>query len=137
MEIGSSPDTLWDAEQGTTRHQEQIKKDEVKKARMEKLQARLAEEEASLAYARQLEAEELEATRALEDLKQANKSFECPVCVEEYHESFLAKAERCDHVVCRECMLSHVKSQIEEMHWPIFCPMCPSSEDKRGGEWLF
>jgi hypothetical protein len=32
-------------------------------------------------------------------------------------------------------MLQHVKSQVEEAHWPIFCPMCPPQEEHRGSEY--
>lgn len=159
---GTPPDTLWNPEQEAIRLEEQRKKDEDKRKRDEdkrkqdeekrkrdeeqrkrdeeaqqeilRLQALQEQEELSLRYAQQLAMEEEEEMKEFEALKEANKSFECPLCIEEYHESFMVRVEPCDHVVCRDCVLQHVKAQVEETHWPIFCPMCPGTLERRGSK---
>jgi Zinc finger, C3HC4 type (RING finger) len=132
---GTPPDTLWNTEQEALRLKEQQRKDEEALREARRLQALMEEEERSLQYARQLAIEDDRAIKDFEALKEANRSFECPICAEEYHEGFVIHVERCNHDVCRECVLNHVRTQVEEAHWPIFCPMCPGTLEKRGGAW--
>jgi hypothetical protein len=129
---GTPPDTLWNAEREALRLKEQQKKDEEAFREAQRLRA-LEEEERSLQYARQLAMEEENEIMEFEALKEANKSFDCPICAEEYHVGFIIRVDRCNHEVCRECVLNHVRTQVEEAHWPIFCPMCPGTLEKRGG----
>jgi hypothetical protein len=89
----------------------------------------------SLRLAKQLAEEDAVEKKWFDDLKEANKPFECPICAaDDIHEGYTSKAERCDHIVCRDCMINHIKSQIEAAHWPIFCPMCGPDQANRGSE---
>lgn len=118
------------------RLQKEMEAEEESRKAAERIARELAEqEEKSLDLVRQLAAAEDEERAEFEALRHANQTFDCGICADTYHEGFKAQAEPCKHEVCRECMLQHVKSQVEETHWPIFCPMCPPQEEKRGSEY--
>ena len=63
-----------------------------------------------------------------------NQPFDCDLCAETCPASDLAIIEGCEHATCRNCLLLHVKAQISEARWPIWCPMCPAGQKKRGGK---
>lgn len=100
-----------------------------------KLAAQMEDEDldkASRAQIRQMYMEEEEQIRQFELLQRQYKEFDCAVCAESFDEGALARAQGCDHVVCRECMLGQVKAQVEQRHWPVFCPGCAPDAVSRG-----
>lgn len=92
-------------------------------------------DEQSLAQARRMAMEEEEQVRQFQQLQETYKYFECGVCSDEYEDGDGARAHGCEHVVCRGCMLGQVNAQVEQRHWPVFCPLCPADAASRGGEY--
>ncbi|KAG8830300.1 hypothetical protein FRC18_008305 [Serendipita sp. 400] len=95
-------------------------------------QTQLADDEASRLLAMAIAEEEENRLLEFQRLQEAYKTFDCPICGDTFDHGDAAQAERCEHVVCRGCMLGHIKAQIEEAHWPIFCGMCTSDLANRG-----
>jgi hypothetical protein len=104
-----------------------------------RLQAQLtAEEDMSYQLAKQLEEEEMAQIAAFEALQRTeviHQPFDCPICTDTLPPSDLIVVDGCRHSLCRGCVLAHVKAQITQALWPIFCPMCPNTVKKRGGQW--
>jgi Zn finger protein HypA/HybF involved in hydrogenase expression len=99
------------------------------------------EDDASYKLARQIEEEELAQIAAFEALQRAEKEnapFDCPICADTFPRGSQVKIESCgpDCAICRGCLLGHVKAQVEQARWPIFCPTCPNTAPRRGGESL-
>lgn len=71
----------------------------------------------------------------------AQKTFECPICVEKCAEGDLARLEGCEHQFCRECLKGHIESCLEERKFPVPCPLCMTDEKREdkycGGMWPF
>ncbi|PVF96269.1 hypothetical protein CPB86DRAFT_762494 [Serendipita vermifera] len=107
-----------------------------------RLQAQFNEEyEASMRLAQQLEEDDKAQIAAWEALRQkelVHQPFECTICTDMYPPSDSVKVDGCRHTLCRGCLLSHVKAQISEARWPIFCPMCQPDAQRRGvvSRWL-
>lgn len=104
------------------------------------LQAQLtAEDEASLLLVQQLEEEEKSQLAAYELLKRTEaefQPFDCPICVETLPPSDLIIVQGCNHKLCRGCVLGHVKAQVQQNLWPIWCPMCPNTQQRRGSKYV-
>lgn len=107
-----------------------------------RLQAQFTEEgDASWELARRLDAEERAQVAEFEVLQRAEKEnapFDCPICTDTLPRGNLVKIESCAQAcaVCRECLLQHIKAQVEQARWPIFCPICPRDSPRRGGEYF-
>jgi hypothetical protein len=107
-----------------------------------RLQAQFTlEDDASYRLAKQMEEEDqarIAEFEALQRVEKENAPFECPICAETYPRGNLVKIESCGQecAICRDCLLNHVKAQVEQARWPIFCPTCPNTAPKRGGEYL-
>jgi hypothetical protein len=107
-----------------------------------RLQAQFTlEDDASYRLAKQMEEEDqarIAEFEALQRVEKENAPFECPICAETYPRGNLVKIESCGQecAICRDCLLNHVKAQVEQARWPIFCPTCPSTAPRRGGEYL-
>lgn len=105
-----------------------------------RLQAQLQEEEdMSYMLAKQIEEEEKAAAAAFEQLQKteaAFQPFDCPICADTLPPEDLIVVETCRHELCRACVLNHVKAQITQNSWPIFCPMCPNTVKRRGGTYI-
>ena len=104
------------------------------------LQAQIDSERASYELARQLQAQEeavhQEHQRLVQEAARV-KLFDCAVCIEKYPEDYSAPIRSCGHVLCRECMKEHVKSQVNQALWPVRCPMCVADHSRtedHGGE---
>lgn len=107
-----------------------------------RLQAQIDQEEAlslELIMAMQeIDRAEAEALAELQRREIPNQPFDCPLCAETCPVSDLTIVEECKHQTCRDCLLKHVKAQISEARWPIWCPQCPPGQQKRGvvSRWL-
>lgn len=105
-----------------------------------RLQAQfMMEDDASFQLARQFEEEEraqIAAFEALQRVEKENAPFDCPICTDPHPRGNLAKIDSCppECAICRGCLLQHIKAQVEQARWPIFCPTCPSNSPTRGGE---
>jgi hypothetical protein len=103
-----------------------------------RLQAQFAEEEqASFRLAQQLEEQErteVDAFKRLQQQELRNQPFDCSICTDTYPVGDAVSMEQCKHALCRGCVLQHIKSQVTQARWPIFCPMCPNNNPRRGGE---
>jgi len=54
----------------------------------------------------------------------AQRIFDCGVCMDTLPEEFIARVDPCGHPFCRDCVRGYITSQIESRRFPILCPTC-------------
>jgi Ring finger domain len=88
--------------------------------------------------ARQLQMEDERLIRQQEELmRTADLGFECPVCMEMFETGAKSQTDPCGHTLCRECMVSAIKAELDLRRWPILCPICrvtPPENGEPGGK---
>jgi hypothetical protein len=88
-------------------------------------------------HARQLQMEE--DRKALEELKALqgyDAGFECKICMDMWSLGNVAKVDECGHEICRDCMKSHIKAELDHKRWPILCSLCRAeNRESPGGEY--
>jgi hypothetical protein len=74
---------------------------------------------------REYEAEDAALRREREELERSQQLlFDCMICMEQLPEDFIARVEKCQHAICRDCVRGHIMSWIMEHRYPVFCPIC-------------
>jgi len=63
-------------------------------------------------------------------VKNAQRLFECGVCMEKQPEDYVALLHPCGHKFCRDCIRNYVGAKLEEHCFPIFCPVCMAEGGK-------
>lgn len=56
------------------------------------------------------------------DEEQSLKEFICKICLEMLTENEVIPLENCEHVFHAECLIGHMKSNINDSKFPICCP---------------
>lgn len=57
--------------------------------------------------------------------------FDCSVCMETMNATAGTSVEACGHTLCKDCLTSHIKSKLGDGIWPVSCPVCVASQDKK------
>jgi len=77
--------------------------------------------------------------KALEELKAMqgyDAGFECKICMDVWSLGNVAKVDECGHEICRDCMKSHIKAELDHKRWPILCSLCRAdNREHPGGEY--
>jgi hypothetical protein len=63
-------------------------------------------------------------------------AFDCGVCMDTFLEESITRIQPCGHPFCKDCIRSHVTSQMETRRFPVLCPTCmaePGSKSKAIG----
>lgn len=51
-------------------------------------------------------------------------TFTCGVCMDDLDASSGKAVEGCGHILCKDCLGSHIRSKLDDAIWPIRCPTC-------------
>jgi Ring finger domain len=104
-------------------------------------QAQMEAERNDFETARRLQMEEERISRQqAELLRTADRGFECPICMDLFSVGAKSQADPCGHALCRKCMVSAIKAELESRRWPIQCPLCrvtPPENGEHGGKRTF
>lgn len=65
-------------------------------------------------------------------LHTVDRGFECPICIEHWSVGMISQNDACGHAVCRNCMIGNVKVELEQMRWPVICPVCRANPTETG-----
>jgi hypothetical protein len=65
-------------------------------------------------------------------LRTADKGFECMICFETWSVGMISNIDPCQHGVCRNCVVSAIKAELDSRRWPILCPICRATPPESG-----
>ncbi|KAG8823252.1 hypothetical protein FRC19_004312 [Serendipita sp. 401] len=100
------------------------------------LQAQFDQSDPSVILARQLEEQDRAEAAAFQKLQQAEQAslpFYCDLDADYHPQGDKVMIEQCQHEMCRGCLLKHIKTQVNDARWPIYCPLCPANGRGRRG----
>ncbi|KAI0035520.1 hypothetical protein K488DRAFT_43143 [Vararia minispora EC-137] len=68
----------------------------------------------------------------LHDLnRNPQQTFDCQICLDSYPEDVVLRVDYCRHEFCRHCMKEYIASKLQEHRFPIFCPICTTTDAKQ------
>ncbi|EKM59101.1 uncharacterized protein PHACADRAFT_205278 [Phanerochaete carnosa HHB-10118-sp] len=59
------------------------------------------------------------------------QNFTCNICLDKHSVEDVAQVDGCGHMFCRDCIRSHISSQIAQHLYPIVCPLCSATKSER------
>ncbi|KAG8836281.1 Protein M3 [Serendipita sp. 399] len=99
-------------------------------------QAGFDQDDPSIILARQLEEQDRAEAAAFQQLQRTEhgtQPFYCDIDSDWHPPGDKVMIEQCQHEMCRNCLLSHIKAQVSDARWPIYCPLCPPNGRGRRG----
>lgn len=58
--------------------------------------------------------------------------FTCNICLDDHSHEDVAQVDGCGHLFCRDCIRSHVSTQLAQHLYPIVCPVCSAQKIEKG-----
>ena len=89
-----------------------------------KMSAALAAQEAMHAESERLTREHRQIM-----LKYRQVIFRCSICIEDLPLDSVANVEQCGHQFCRECLRTHIVSNLRSGVFPVICPLCKANPE--------